>query len=709
MKKTAYIFLAAVMLAACAKSADPAPAPVTEIRLCGDNASGEKTAFGTVSGSKVPFIWVSGDRIGLFVKDGGADVSGASNVVAKIQATASSGFGPGYGTAFFTAAIPSLEEAHDYTLDIYYPYDDAAGTSSASIAHRIPSVQVQSASSNSQNIGLDGTFAYASAAFTTPLSVGTYSPEVGFTFNHQTSYIWVRAKAADAGTAAYKLSQITLTVPDGTSISGNAVFTPSNGSFSIVSEGSNSATVKLLDKPVLSTSAYADAYLVVCPASLAGETVTLSYQLEKSDGSEVKTVTHTRTLDGSSTAFSAGCTHRFTEEIPSADADGWAYSTGRINLAQNGTANCYIVSAAGEYSFPATVIGNGDKGILKPVSTTFFHTETATINPASAVLVWQTVPGLITDVELSGGVINFTKPSAAYGNALIAAKDGSGKILWSWHIWCTDTGAAQPWIGSSSKNVYHMMDRDLGATYSANTLLTYDTAEGIELIKRSIGMMYQWGRKDPMMPVYEISASSSTSQFTTMYDIAGNVVARPASVSAETISSYGAIKSTIENPTTTYFGTTNTSKDWFSDKGSGTGPTKRAYYLWGNPQGYNYNHATNPCTPVKTIYDPCPPGWMVPGGDIFTSLYSLSNGDAGRLFRYDSDTSHSVFFAFFGATGWSTGNLTGIKSSFYLWTSTYSSANSSSIYNIYSQKTSSKTQNGLAASCSMNIRCCREM
>ena len=76
---------------------------------------------------------------------------------------------------------------------------------------------------------------------------------------------------------------------------------------------------------------------------------------------------------------------------------------------ENGTANCYIVSGAGKYHFSA-VKGNGSEAV-----------------------------GTVATVDNAKKAVRFTTATEfRKGNALIAAKDASGKILWSWHIWMTD-------------------------------------------------------------------------------------------------------------------------------------------------------------------------------------------------------------------------------------------------------------------------------
>ena len=93
------------------------------------------------------------------------------------------------------------------------------------------------------------------------------------------------------------------------------------------------------------------------------------------------------------------------------------------DLSREGTSNCYLVTAAGNYSFDATVRGNGatTEGLDAPTA----------IAGTSAAVVWQSAPGLISGVTLADGRISFK--IAGPGNAVIAVKDGA--ILWSWHIW----------------------------------------------------------------------------------------------------------------------------------------------------------------------------------------------------------------------------------------------------------------------------------
>lgn len=175
------------------------------------------------------------------------------------------------------------------------------------------------------------------------------------------------------------------------------------------------------------------------------------------------------------------------------------FTTSTIDLSANGTANTYIVSNSGRYSFNPHIIGNGQKGIISAD----FHTDLAEINPVSAELLWESKSGMITNVEYRAYEkdVVFTSDGEE-GNAVIVVKDDSGTIIWSWHIWCTDKPSDQRYVNRSGES-FMVMDRNLGATRA-------DRGTGDQW-KEAIGTGYQWGRKDPIVQNhYEVSDTEST-------------------------------------------------------------------------------------------------------------------------------------------------------------------------------------------------------
>lgn len=151
--------------------------------------------------------------------------------------------------------------------------------------------------------------------------------------------------------------------------------------------------------------------------------------------------------------------------------------SGVENLSEIETANCYIVEKEGVYSFIATTIGNGNKGIM---SGYHFHTDDASISPVAAKLLWQDRE-VVSNVTLQNGRV-FFNASKEKGNAVIAVTDAKDVILWSWHIWATD----RPEEIRLTEATHAYLDRNLGAT-------------SVQIGKEtSKGLYYQWGRKDPI-------------------------------------------------------------------------------------------------------------------------------------------------------------------------------------------------------------------
>ncbi len=261
-----------------------------------------------------------------------------------------------------------------------------------------------------------------------------------------------------------------------------------------------------------------------------------------------------------------------------------------INLSANGTANCYIVNRGGKYKF-RPVKGNSDETLdVKSVEVLWESFGTDEIPEVGALIPYAEYRDFDTDGYFD---VYFNATDRKKGNAVIAAKDASGTILWSWHIWLTD----QPVECVYANNAGTMMDRNLGATSA--------TPGDVG----ALGLLYQWGRKDPFLGSSSISSSV----------VAQSTISWPEAVNSD--ASNGTISYTTEHPTTfiTYNGS---NRDWYYTGNSNTDDTR-----WQSK---------------KTIYDPCPVGWRVPDGGsdgvwakagIYDQSYDSSN--KGMLFGAD--------------------------------------------------------------------------
>ncbi len=267
------------------------------------------------------------------------------------------------------------------------------------------------------------------------------------------------------------------------------------------------------------------------------------------------------------------------------------------DLSAGGTANCYIVSEAGDYSFDATVMGNGQAGL---VDGNDFDIDETTINP-SAVAVWLNENDVISDVsyDAATGRICF-HASGAKGNAAISVTNGRYS-LWSWHIWCTDIPQDRTHTNPDGLQ-FTLLDRNLGATGAAASDL-----------EATYGLYYQWGRKDP----YTMSMSTSGMSTNTSHNFA-----------------FG-----VRYPMRPYKYDGNYGESWY-----GTSPNSN--YLWGNA---DYGKSKDLADLHKSIYDPCPCGYMVAPSNallIFEDSSRTEFLDGGVLIR--GDYGQENFFPYAG-------------------------------------------------------------
>ena len=179
------------------------------------------------------------------------------------------------------------------------------------------------------------------------------------------------------------------------------------------------------------------------------------------------------------------------------------------------TANCYIISEAGDYRIQA-VKGNSREpvGEVSAVEVLWetFGTDTA---PQPGDLIAQ------VSYDSDKNTIAFsTGAEFLKGNAAIAAKDAEGTILWSWHIWMTDKPKDQAYNNGAGT----MMDRNLGATSATPGSVG------------ALGLLYQWGRKDPFPGASSISENIAAK---------ATLVRWPQELISEGVS----IDYTVQNPT----------------------------------------------------------------------------------------------------------------------------------------------------------------
>ena len=296
-------------------------------------------------------------------------------------------------------------------------------------------------------------------------------------------------------------------------------------------------------------------------------------------------------------------------EIPSATDLSMVDNAGHAREKQ-WTANCYMVHTAGDYKLPlvygnaikdgaansaawtgvsgqlATFTNHANKPITDPWIKNNKDASDANITVSSAELLWQDAQGLVTKVGIDGDYLTLTvgKDAATQqGNAVIAAKDASGTIVWSWHIWVTKETFADAKLTTiaTGSHDYKVTPVNLGWVPTSD--------DG----KKGYHTYYQWGRKYAFIPS---SGTDNTNH--TVYNINNNEVTglTPSTTDAT-------IADNIQNPTT-YYNISSTGR-----------PCNTSFYnMWDAKQTGTDNITT---ATVKTVYDPCPAGFCVPTGNLY--------------------------------------------------------------------------------------------
>lgn len=246
-------------------------------------------------------------------------------------------------------------------------------------------------------------------------------------------------------------------------------------------------------------------------------------------------------------------------------------------------ANCYIVTKPStSYTFDAMHSPNGS--------------ELAT---AKVKLLWQSNYDVIKNVNLTNGKAQFyvlpweeDNSKVLDTNAVIAAYNSNGEIIWSWHIWIVDES---PLLATDTySNGKTFMRKNLGAFTNSNG------SKDEQKILDSYGMYYQWGRKDPFpRPLYFDAAGAYDED---RYNENSTYIKE---VFAEQTAQNGTLEYVIKNPM--HF---ITNAACIEEGGDGIGD-----WLW---KGHGDDNLWG--DNAKSIYDPCPYGWKVPSASDMSVL-----------------------------------------------------------------------------------------
>ena len=378
------------------------------------------------------------------------------------------------------------------------------------------------------------------------------------------------------------------------------------------------------------------------------------------------------------------------------------------------TANCYIISAPGTYRIPL-VYGNAIKGggtnssaytssktkvmgteefVLQEfvdhndhkITSPYINVQNAGDPATQAEIVWSDVAGVVSNASVTGSrqnsFLEFTvnKNQLVNGNAVIAVKNASGTVMWSWHLWFTPKSSLKKIPFTSGGTTYNFMTDNLGWKYTKWTgglkrevvvkieqqaetgekktaTITLKQAAGNN-VREGYGNLYQWGRKDPL-PGTDTFYPNTGYKFNDGYVIVGDQVAdytNPANVQRMEKRTIGL---SIREPGIMLPKVGGGKLSW----------TNHQYInLWSADNDKMYESETPIKNGVKTIYDPSPVGFKVPDAYAFKDLSKgVAVWENGYTLKLDNDK--DIYFPAGGYRDGNDGVIKGVNGYAMYWAS----------------------------------------
>lgn len=277
-----------------------------------------------------------------------------------------------------------------------------------------------------------------------------------------------------------------------------------------------------------------------------------------------------------------------------------------------GKANCARTAAAGEVTLDITPYYS----FTDDLTHTGIPAEGK--NPAvKAKVIWQHAISsgggeVVGTPAISGNELR-VPVKGTFGNALVAICDAADKVLWSYHIWVSESEDIP--YKNDVAGEYKMMDRNLGAL---STKLKD---------QNSYGCFYQWGRKDPFPRPVPVTRPTAADKYKNP-----DVELTPNTAATEET---GTIGYTLSHPDTRLLDASS----WYK-AGMPEG-------LWGNPEG-NENGGKG----VKTIYDPCPEGYRVADPMCYSMDWKKDKAFCDANYGYDFVTDGGSSKSTFATSGY---------------------------------------------------------
>ena len=559
--------------------------------------------------SKWPVLWSEGDRIGI--------ISRVETTFMNVPADINSA-DAGNNTATFILT-DQVESVPSQDVVIYYPYSSYTSYAEGCINSFVTMEQKQAKPGDTSHLGRYTTAYDAVHINADGLEEGE-NPSAEFSLVHPVAY--VRFAVSSSEFSSYSLEGVSLYCKDA-AIAGDMKVNLEDGS--MTNETPRPYATVTIEEPAALSSTQ-EVWLVTLPVDLTGKDVYASVSM--TDGKEHVTIprklslgelkanaVNTITLDNISESDAAAYPWYQTRETRFL-AEGWAY----------GPANTFLSTVDDEeITFDVKARGYFN-GCREPK-----YARVSFTNNLEAKHACLTVNGICpTDgtlgaadyrkdvyIDISSDYsltvkVNSPKNSGYTGwFGKIVICDENKEDLWAYTIWYCPGGVKE----QQYKNGV-VMDRHIGNGYSPDNTTWH-----------SCGAYYQWGRP------FAFSWGSITFESTETTNVTDL---------SKSCSKPGTFLKTD--------GATNHGGDWYLGDHTGL-RTDRKDDLWGNPNKESLNGS--PENGTKSIFDPCPKGWMVVSPAILKEVAAGKNDEFTTLGNvmyatYNIDANTVAYWPFHG-------------------------------------------------------------
>ena len=377
------------------------------------------------------------------------------------------------------------------------------------------------------------------------------------------------------------------------------------------------------------------------------------------------------------------------------------------------TANCYVIDAPGTYRIPlvygnaikngsdntsaykTTVTGGFVPGFTEEltldnfvdhndhkITSPYINVQNATRPATQAEVIWSDVSGIVSNATVTGSgqssFLEFTvnKNQLVNGNAVIAVKNASGTVMWSWHLWFTPKSSLDKIAMTSAGKTYNFTSDNLGWKYTSWWGGTKDRTVVVKLEQQAevgtkkeatvtltqkkgkderigYGNLYQWGRKDAIPgtdTLFPAGYSFNGSGYTTVGDNDYNIPAKKALMETRTIGL------SIQKPGEMLPKVGGGKLSWFY---------KQYINLWSTD---NNKFDGSVRDGKKTIYDPSPVGFKVPDAYAFEG-FSTTDAEWNKGYTFIANNNKDIYFQAGGARRGTNGSIAGNGTNGLYWQS----------------------------------------